>query len=45
MITTIVISNPQSEFIEVSQPGTYTLTAVNAQGCASTDEVVVSVEF
>jgi gliding motility-associated-like protein len=38
----VVISNPTDPFIEVGQPGTYTLTTTNAQGCSSTDEVVVS---
>ena len=38
----VVISNPNDQFIEVGQPGTYILTTTNAAGCTSTDEVVVS---
>lgn len=37
----IMIVNPESQFIDASQPGTYTLTVVNEQGCTATDEVVI----
>ncbi|MCB9299078.1 MAG: gliding motility-associated C-terminal domain-containing protein [Lewinellaceae bacterium] len=38
----VVIPNPNSQFIDVGQPGLYTLLVTNAAGCAATDEVEVS---
>lgn len=42
---TILITNPENQFIDASQPGTYTLTVANEQGCTATDEVEVSTNF
>ena len=41
----IIISNPNAQFIETSQPGTYILTVENELGCSSTDEVEVDAAF
>jgi gliding motility-associated-like protein len=38
----VVINNPTGEFIDVSQPGTYTLTITNEFGCSNADDVVVT---
>ncbi len=39
----VIISNPNSQFIDVSQGGTYIFTVTNELGCTATDEVVVDV--
>ncbi len=39
----IMISNPNSQFIDVSQGGTYIFTVTNELGCTATDEVLVEV--
>ena len=38
----VIINNPTAEFIDVSQPGTYTLSITNAAGCSSSDDVQVT---
>ena len=42
---TIIITNPDIAFPEVSQPGIYTLTVSNELGCFATDVVEVSANF
>lgn len=41
----LVLTNPNGQFTEVGQEGTFILTVSNEIGCSSSDEVLVSSEF
>jgi gliding motility-associated-like protein len=41
----ITIATPTAAMIDVSAPGTYTLTVANAEGCTATDQAVVMSNF
>ncbi|MCB0563979.1 MAG: gliding motility-associated C-terminal domain-containing protein [Phaeodactylibacter sp.] len=38
----VLIPDPNSQFIDVGQPGAYLLTVTNAAGCTASDEVAVT---